>query len=80
VGKKENEACQGSTAPLPSERPFRTSSSGSLLEFLQPRFPNRELQSVPAFPLAEASVGTRSFGKVHSEPKQAMLSEKDGGA
>ena len=30
------------------------------------------LQSVPVFPLASASVGPRSFGKVRSEPRQAV--------
>ena len=64
-------ACLGSTAPLPSERPFRSSASGSLLEFLQRGHTTAMLQSVPAFLLTSASVGPRFSGKARSEPRQA---------
>ena len=43
-------ACLGSTAPLPPERPFRASLSGSLLEFLQPRSHDRGASVSSSFP------------------------------
>jgi hypothetical protein len=49
-GRGENEACPSSTASLPSERPFRASSSGSLLEFLQSRSCDRSASVSSSFP------------------------------
>ena len=65
-------ACLGSTVSLPSERPFRASSSGSLLEFLQPRSFDRGASVSSSFPLFSGSVGPRSSSKVRSEPMQAL--------
>ncbi len=62
----------GSTALLPPERPFRASSSGSLLGFLQPRSGDPVASVSSSFPSRRTLGGfPRSSGKVRSEPRQA---------
>ena len=84
-------ACLDSTAPVPSEQkagglrvfaptpPATPHPRRSEVETFWNSFSRglviTLLQSVPAFPLAETSLGPRSSGKVRSEPRQAQESK-----
>src|SRR5438105_15313790 len=78
LSTNRRDSCREGLPGLSHSLAFRSDPSGlrraeAFWNSFSRGFPTAELQSVPAFPLAEASVGPRSFGKVRSEPRQALL-------
>ncbi len=62
-------ASPDSTAPLPPERLFRASSSGSLLEFLQPRSHDRGASVSSSFPSSDAGRSPVALMKCAQNPR-----------